>query len=270
MSDVICATESSLFFASTPICEATTANPRPASPARAASIDAFKESRFVSSAISPISFIISTISPEAVPTLSTASSRLCMEISILWSAFPTLSISAFPFSDTSTVVRILSSTLSLSSLVSATTPASWVAFCAISLTETDSWSTVAFSSVMDCDWIFAAEFISPETFLLDPACFSRRSETCPICRIISFIDAIKCSTLRPITAISSFPFTFMDTVKSPDAMLVITLVISFTGRITTCVTRSIRTHNTRIEIMLKMIIRFRNPTRSASTTRVGT
>jgi len=51
-----------------PISSATTAKPLPASPARAASIDAFNDKRFVSSAISPITFVILVISSDALPT----------------------------------------------------------------------------------------------------------------------------------------------------------------------------------------------------------
>ena len=114
------------------ISSATTENPFPASPALAASIEAFKESRFVSSAIFPINWTIATISPEAVPTLFTASSKLRMEARILSSSRPTRSMSCLPFLETSTVSCIFCSTLLLSSLVSATTPASFVAFSAIS------------------------------------------------------------------------------------------------------------------------------------------
>jgi hypothetical protein len=50
------------------ISSATTANPRPASPARAASIDAFNESRFVRSAIRLMVSTIVLISPARRPT----------------------------------------------------------------------------------------------------------------------------------------------------------------------------------------------------------
>ena len=60
-------TVSSVCVARSPISEATTAKPRPASPALAASIEAFKDKRLVSSAILPIRLVMSTISPEAVP-----------------------------------------------------------------------------------------------------------------------------------------------------------------------------------------------------------
>lgn len=93
INSVILATESALFFASVPISEATTAKPLPASPALAASIEAFKDKRFVSSAILPIRLIMSTISPDAVPTLSTASCKLWIESSMPSSALLTFSIS---------------------------------------------------------------------------------------------------------------------------------------------------------------------------------
>jgi len=54
-------TVSSDCCASLPISSATTANPFPASPARAASIEAFRESRLVCSAIPPISSAASLI-----------------------------------------------------------------------------------------------------------------------------------------------------------------------------------------------------------------
>ncbi len=180
----MCPTDSVLFFASEPISEATTAKPLPASPALAASIDALSDKRLVSSAISPISLIISTISLEAKPTLLTASSRLLIDNSILLSASLTCSISIRPFSDTSTVSRILISTESPSFLVSAATPASCVAFSAISLTDTDNWSTVSLSSCIDLDCISAAVFISPDTFLLETACSFNRTDTSPIWDII--------------------------------------------------------------------------------------
>ena len=180
----MCPTDSVLFFASEPISEATTAKPLPASPALAASIDALSDKRLVSSAISPISLIISTISLEAEPTLLTASSRLLIDNSILLSASLTCSISIRPFSDTSTVSRILISTESPSFLVSAATPASCVTFSAISLTDTDNWSTVSLSSRIDLDCISAAVFISPDTFLLETACSFNRTDTSPIWAII--------------------------------------------------------------------------------------
>ena len=72
-------TDSVLVCASLPISVATTANPLPASPALAASIEALSARRLVSSAISPITDTILCISLEAVPTLSIDSSSLRIE-----------------------------------------------------------------------------------------------------------------------------------------------------------------------------------------------
>ena len=57
----ICPTASAVLVAKDPISDATTANPLPASPARAASIDAFKDKRLICSAISEMTFAISSI-----------------------------------------------------------------------------------------------------------------------------------------------------------------------------------------------------------------
>ena len=257
ISAVIFATDSVLLFASFPISDATTAKPFPASPARAASIEAFNDNKFVSSAISPIRLIICTISPDAFPTLFTAASRLCIDSSILSRAMLTRSISCLPFSDMATVSFIFCLTRLLSSFVSDATPASCVAFSAISFTERESWSTVVFSSPMDCDCIDAAEFISLETSLLESACSLSFPEMLPISFIICFIFSINFFTLYPITAISSLPFTSIVTVKSPDDIWVIIFVIFFTGLITMCVTRSISTHNRSMHTTLITIITIR-------------
>ena len=58
--------------------------------------------------------------------------------------------------------------------------------------------------------------------------------------------------------------------KSPDVIFVITLVIVFTGLITTYVTRSIRTHNKRMHTILITIIVVRRFTRSDIITLFGT
>ena len=47
------------------------------------------------------------------------------------------------------------------------------------------------------------------------------------------MEAINFSTLWLMTAISSLPFVLIETVKSPEVIAVITLVISLTGLITT-------------------------------------
>ena len=72
-------------------------------------------------------------------------------------------------------------------------------------------------------------------------------------------------TLRPISAISSLPFVLTETVKSPPAIAVMTFVISLTGLIATCVTRSTTMHMIKSAMRLTiamMILRFE---RSAKT-----
>ena len=75
MSAVACAAR----FARLRISSATTANPRPASPARAASIDAFSDSRFVRSAMTLMVETIPPISPARLPISFIAPADVLME-----------------------------------------------------------------------------------------------------------------------------------------------------------------------------------------------
>ena len=122
---------------------------------------------------------------------------------------------------------------------------------------------------MDWDWTFAADCISLDTLSLASACVPSFPEMSPMDAIICFMDAIKRSTLRLISAISSLPLLLTDTVKSPSVSALMTFVSFRTGAITTCVVRSITTHRIRMEITLIRIIRFLRFARSASTVLVG-
>ena len=113
---------------------------------------------------------------------------------------------------------------------------------------------MSLSSRIDLDCISAAVFISPDTFLLETACSFNRTDTSPIWDIIWRIARINFCMLCPITAISSWPLTLTDTVKSPEAICVIALVIFFTGLTTTLVILSTRTQRTIIHTIPTIII----------------
>ena len=87
---------------------------------------------------------------------------------------------------------------------------------------------------------------------------------------ISRIDAINCLTLPPISAISSCPFTWTSTVKSPEDIVVIALVILLTGRIIIFTTRSISTQSSNIKTSPITTIFVRKALTSASTSDSGT
>ena len=137
ISLAISSTEDAVFCASLLISVATTEKPLPASPALAASMDALRDKREVSSEIFAINPVIPVISLEASPTLLIASTSCAIEFRISSMAFCTRSISLRPLRDISTVALICSLTFSLSLVVSATTPLRFVALSAISLMESE-------------------------------------------------------------------------------------------------------------------------------------
>ncbi len=157
-------------------------------------------------------------------------------------------IASLPIWETSTVSFILLFTPSPSSFVSSTSIASVVALCAISPTDCESCSTVLLSSFIDVFCSLEASNICPDTSLLLSACLCNLSETLSIEAIIEDIVAINFSTHLPITPISSLLFVWLETVKSPLVIVLITSVSFFTGFITIWIIRSNSTIITSIEI----------------------
>ena len=256
ISSSICRTDSMLVWASLLVSDATTANPFPASPARAASMDAFKDNRFVSSAISPIVLVISVISWDAWPTSSMADWSCLTESLMLCMAASTSCITAFPFWEMFTVSSILPLTPSPSALVSSTRAARVVALWAITFTERESWFTVEFISFIDWFCCFDAENICTDTSLLLSAWLCSIWETWSMETITPRMASIKTLTHRLIIPISSLLPSSLWMVKSPSVIVVIKSVNFFTGIITIWTIRSINRVKTSTDTIPKSIIIF--------------
>ena len=184
-----------MFCASLLISVATTENPFPASPALAASIEAFNDNNEVSSEIFAIKLVIPVISLEASPTLRIASTSNDIESRISSIAVPTNSISLRPLRAMPTVLSICDFTCSLSRDTSETTPLRSVALSAISLIDSEICSTVSLKAAIEAACAFEASCILTDTTLLLSAWFLILSDTALILQIISRIYSVNIFTL---------------------------------------------------------------------------
>ena len=192
----LCTAASALCAASAPTSPATTANPFPASPALAASIDAFSASRFVWSAISSIVWItvdifldasvISVMDDRSSSIFSLLSATSCLisaEISCEWDRREVFSLNKLPVFSTATLKSEivcacavqLSANAPLASAISVAPSATSFAICVISLNIRSFVCTILYRlfARLSCeDLILTKAVISPSATLCTTWTFS--------------------------------------------------------------------------------------------------
>ena len=189
----ICPEEVCVSVLSTRIWSATTANPRPESPARAASIEAFSAKRFVW-------LEISSIVPVSVITRSNSDLN----------SFNTFSTSA----DNDAIVEVVSTTPSKSLLlVAACSPDSLVSSTICSIKEETLITCVLISVVISSDefvlsckvWLFAVSSFMPSTTTSAPCLFSTASSRTTVTpSTMELLASFTCSTVVTTRCKSSF------------------------------------------------------------------
>ena len=202
------------FSANVRISSATTANPFPASPALAASIDAFKDNRFVCSAISVITLTIRLMPSKPFRTLFTA---LCnsSDTSEIWVILLViLPILFCPSKILFTVSLIFSSTITMASFVLDTLVANVLAPSVTVSIESDNCPMVSVKFDMVCCCLFAASFTFCAVAAFSSAFVSISVETTPICRMVSLIRPVNALIFSAISPISSEVFTRTTFLKS--------------------------------------------------------
>ncbi len=254
---VICCADSADCSASFCICDATTAKPRPCSPARAASIEAFNDNRLVSSAIAVIIstalwiscaevfviFICSAIVSTAFVVFSVYSDN---SDKILLASVPALPISLAlcAISEiSSTICSIISPICFVSSIASSVSSACDTAPREISLIAVSSLSESLLVSSAAC----SSSSAEPISMLADSCIFL----------IISLRDlrsfVIPCS-ITPISSLLRIPFPSFHSARSPSATLPKSLIICLSALAIAKDITAVNASATRITTTLKRII----------------
>ena len=204
---------------------ATTAKPFPASPALAASMDAFRDNKLVSSAIS---LIVSTNSPITMDFLASSS--------ISFFTLSVTSIVASVFPDNASIVSMLFSTISFVDSEPHAACSMLPPISSIFLERESIWfrQSPASEACSDTPLSISARVILipwedssilAETSSTPPAAFFTSIAIPSTCWISPFILVITFIIYRDSTLNSLLPFVFKCTVKSPSAAFLSRLII---------------------------------------------